>query len=222
MKKIVVVAPHPDDETLGCGGTLLRLKDEGNEIHWLIMTEMSEESGFTKERIRIRNEELKKVAEMYCFKDVHHLKFPALKLDTIPRNIIINAVHRVMDQISPDIGYLPSPTDIHSDHRIAFSAVTACLKWFRLPTIKRVLSYETLSVTDLSFHSPAKSFFPNVYVNISETLEKKIEIMKLYENEISDFPFPRSSQAIRALAQMRGASSGFHAAEAFMLLKEFV
>lgn len=220
MKKIVVLAPHPDDETLGCGGTLLRHKDRGDKIYWLIVTEMNGESGFSREQIENRNDELKKVAEAYRFEAVHHLKFPATRLDVVPMNTIIKAMHEIIKQIEPDTVYLPHGADIHSDHRIVFNAITACLKWFRLPTVKRVLSYEVLSATDLSYPLPTQGFSPNVYVNISETLGKKIETMKLYSGEIGDFPFPRSPQAIRALAQMRGASSGFHAAEAFMLLKE--
>ena len=108
---------------------------------------------------------------------------------------------------------------MHTDHRIVFDAVIACTKWFRYPSVKRVLAYETLSETDFSLNTNGR-FYPNYFINISGYLEKKIELMSIYISEIAKFPFPRSYEAIRALATLRGAASGYIAAEAFQLLKE--
>jgi LmbE family N-acetylglucosaminyl deacetylase len=105
---------------------------------------------------------------------------------------------------------------------MVYDATMACTKWFRYPSVEKVLVYETLSETDFMMNTDANGFRPNVFVNISDFLEKKIEIMKIYGSELSPHPFPRSENAIRALATLRGAASGVKAAEAFMLVKERV
>ena len=103
-----------------------------------------------------------------------------------------------------------------------FDAVAACTKWFRYKSVKKVLVYETLSETEFSINPDLQGFRPNIFINITDFLDKKIEIMKIFESELGEFPFPRSEEAIRALSSIRGASAGFHAAEAFMLLKEVI
>jgi LmbE family N-acetylglucosaminyl deacetylase len=114
---------------------------------------------------------------------------------------------------------LPNRGDAHSDHRTVFDAAVACTKWFRYPTVRRVLAYETLSETDFGL-SPGDAFQPNYFVDITTHLEAKLAALQLYESEMHEFPFPRSVAALRALAAIRGAASGFVAAEAFQLLRE--
>ena len=108
---------------------------------------------------------------------------------------------------------------MHTDHRLVFDAVASCTKWFRYPSVKRVLAYETLSETDFGLGT-SQSFRPNVFVNIEPYLDDKIRAMDIYASEIGEFPFPRSHEAIQALAILRGAASGFKTAEAFELLRE--
>ena len=114
---------------------------------------------------------------------------------------------------------MPHPCYVHTDHRLVFDATSACAKWFRYPSVKRILAYETISETEFGL-DPNNFFCPNYYVDIGEFLERKLEIMSVYQSELGDFPFPRSSEAIRALAVLRGSTSGFVAAEAFQLLRE--
>lgn len=220
MKKVLVVAPHPDDETIGCGGTLLRHKDVGDEIHWLIITHILEEKGFSESKIKTRNKEIENVKTMYPFETIHHLKFPTAELETIKIGTLIQTISGVIHKLRPEIIYVPYPGDVHTDHEIVFNATIACTKSFRYPFVKKVLAYETLSETDFGINPDHNGFRPNLFVDISKYLDKKIEIMKMFESEIGDFPFPRSEKAIRSLAAVRGAACGAQAAESFMILRE--
>lgn len=222
MSEILVVAPHPDDETLGCGGTLLRHAAQGDKVHWLIVTEMKPEHGFTQEQVESRCAEIREVARQYGFSSVHALGFSTAKLDTAPLLGLVAAIEAVFKTVRPEAVYLPYPGDVHSDHRIVFDAAAPCTKTFRFPWLKRVLAYETISETDLALNPGLNGFRPNVYVCIDEYVDKKIEIMKQYTTEFGEFPFPRSEEALRALAALRGAAAGCRAAESFMLLKEIL
>lgn len=217
-KKIIVVTPHPDDETLGCGGTILKHRFNEDEVYWLIITKMG--SSFSKESIQKRQDEINKVKELYDFIDVYELGFEAAALETIPNGSLISSIGNIFKKVNPHIIYVPYPSDIHSDHKIVFDASMACTKWFRYPSVEKVLVYETLSETDFTINPDANTFRPNVFVDISDFLQKKLDIMKVYESELAEYPFPRSLKAIESLAYIRGTASGFEAAESFMLLKE--
>ena len=219
MNNIIVIAPHPDDETLGCGGTLLKHKNRGDQVHWLIGTHISEKMGFEATRIEKRQVEIMQVAQKYKFDSIHHLNLPTTLLDTVPMERIVKAISEVFEQVKPQTLYIPYRGDIHTDHAVIFDAVLSCTKWFRHPYVKEILVYETLSETDFGINPDINSFRPNVFVNISDYLHKKLKIMELYQSEIGQFPFPRSKEAMKSLAYVRGAASGYQAAESFMLLK---
>ena len=214
-----MVAPHPDDETLGAAGTLLRRKHEGGEVAWLIVTSVSESAGFSEERVASRAQEIREVSERFAFDHVFELGFPTAQLDAIPMSDLVGKVSEVFREFQPEEVFLPHPADIHTDHRVVFDMVSSCTKSFRYPSVKRVLAYETLSETDFALGTDL-CFTPNVFVDVSAYIEQKIEIMKIYESEMGEFPFPRSEKAVRALASLRGAASGFEAAEGFQLLRE--
>lgn len=218
MKKIIIVTPHPDDETLGCGGTLLKYKKQNYQLYWLIMTKMGDT--FSAESKKQRQKEIDDVAGRYQFDEVFQLDFSASELDKLPMGDLVKNISKVFTKVQPHIVFVPYPGDIHSDHKAVFDATMACTKWFRYPSVEKVLVYETLSETDFLINPDSNGFKPNLYVNISGFLDKKVEIMSIFSSEISDFPFPRSEKAIRSLAYLRGAASGFEEAEAFMLLKE--
>jgi LmbE family N-acetylglucosaminyl deacetylase len=221
MKTICVIAPHPDDETLGCGGTLLRHQAEGDEIHWCIVTRMTKSVGFTSQEMERRDQEISTVANYYKFSSVHDFGYPTTKLDIIPIGEIIEKFSNIFQTLGPEIVYLPYFADVHSDHRVVFNAAVSSSKWFRCRSIKRLLAYETLSETGFGMSHP-QGFGPNVYIDIAPFLDRKIKIMKIYRDQLKDFPFPRSEPAIRALASLRGTAAGCEAAEAFMLLKEIL
>ena len=219
VPRIIVVAPHPDDETLGVGGTLLRRKAEGATIAWLIVTAISTESGWSKEAVKQRAGEIERIKQFYDFDEVFSLNFQTTQLDTFPMSDIVTAISGVFNSFKPSEVFLPHPSDVHTDHRVVFNAASACTKWFRYPSVKRVLAYETLSETDFGLGTD-QAFRPSVFVDIKHFLSKKLEAMDIYESEVGEFPFPRSHEAICALASLRGAASGFKAAEAFELLRE--
>jgi LmbE family N-acetylglucosaminyl deacetylase len=218
--QIIVISPHPDDETLGCGGTILKHSADGDTIHWLIVTSMSEKQGFSPQAIKQRHEEIESVAQMYGFETTHNLNFPTTRLDEMSLGDIINAISKVLLEIKPHTVYLPNRSDVHSDHKIVFHAAWSCCKTFRFPFIRRVLMYEIPSETDFAPALPETSFFPNIFSDISPHLERKIEIMREYKGELKEHPFPRSEHNIRSLATVRGATAGVEYAEAFTLLKE--
>jgi len=222
-RNVLCVAPHPDDETLGCGGTLLRHINDGDEVSWLIMTSISEELGFSKKKINDRAEEIDKVKLSYGFSLVEKADFITTKLDTYPKSDLISVVSNMINTVQPEIIYLPFRNDVHSDHKIVFDVVASCTKSFRYPCIKHVLAYETLSETEFSIQ-PSNSccFQPNFWVDISGFLDRKIEIMSIYEGETKNHPFPRSEKNLRALATFRGATAGVFAAESFVSLKQII
>lgn len=217
--KTLVVAPHPDDEILGCGGTLLRHKAEGAELGWLIVTGISEQAGWPAERVKQRDAEIARVTELVGFDQVFNLRLPATQLDRLPMSNLIEQFSAVFKIFQPEEVFLPHRADVHTDHRIVFDAAAACTKWFRFPSVRRVLAYETISETEFGFGMDS-IFHPNSFVDISGFLERKLEAMAVYTSELGIFPFPRSVESIRALAALRGGTSGFTAAEAFQLLRE--
>jgi len=243
VKNVLVVAVHPDDETLGCGGTLLRLKSEGCAIHWLIVTCLYFEeqcklctvtskgkqipwhghfkpATYNKNIIDKRSNDLSFVKKEYDFNSIHELNFPAMCLDQVPLGGIIGKISKVVERIQPDTIFLPFENDVHSDHRVAFHAAYSCTKIFRYPSIKKILAMETISETDYAPGTQRHAFAPNVFVNISAFLDRKIQIMDVYTGETGKHPFPRSNDHIRALALHRGAAANCEYAESFILLKE--
>ena len=219
MKKIIVVSAHPDDETLGVGGTLLKHKKDGDEINWLIVTNISVEFGFTKDRVESRQDEINKVAEKFGFKNVYKLDFPTMKLTDRELNQIIPLISDIFMDIQPEFIFVMNRSDAHSDHRIVFDAVMACTKSFRYPFVKGVLMYECISETEFAPALPERVFIPNYFVDISDYLDQKLEIMSIFESEMDLHPFPRSFDNIRALAHFRGATSGVKYAEAFQVIR---
>ncbi|MDH5717000.1 MAG: PIG-L family deacetylase [Spirochaetia bacterium] len=222
MNKILVIAVHPDDETLGAGGTLLKHKAQGDSIHWVIATDIKISDGFSIEEVDKREKEIGNVKDLYQFDTCHRLGLSTIKTDEYSSNHIIAMISRVILALKPNIIFLPFKSDAHSDHRIIFNAAYSCTKSFRYPFIKKIYMMETLSETEFAPSTKEDSFVPNVFVNISEFLEKKIEIMKVYKTELGVHPFPRSEKNIKALAIYRGATCGCEYAESFMLLKEII
>lgn len=219
--KTLVIAPHPDDEVLGVGGTLLRRKAEGGKIAWLIATGINVRDGWDNKRVKQREKEISEVANFFEFDEVFNIALPTAKLDQIPRSDLIKNFSEAFQIFQPNELFIPHPSDVHSDHRVVFEAAVSCSKWFRHPYVKRVLAYETLSETDFGL-TPNLTFRPNFFVNIEPYLEKKLRALEIYCSEIDFLPFPRSKETITSLAKVRGASAGFKAAEAFELLKERV
>lgn len=220
--KVLVVAVHPDDETLGCGGTILKHKNNGDEVYWLIMTAttLNHPSNYTQSLIDKRNSLIDSVAVQYKFDGVFRLDLPTQLLHTIDLRDMIQQIDTVTKEVQPNIIYTMFSNDVHSDHRVAFDAVYSCTKSFRKPFIEAIYMFEALSETEFAPAIQSTSFVPNVYVDISGYMDKKIEIMAMYDTEVMNEPYPRSLSSIKSLARVRGSRAGVMYAEAFMLLYE--
>jgi LmbE family N-acetylglucosaminyl deacetylase len=215
----LVVSPHPDDEVLGVGGTLLRRKNEGHSLGWLIVTSIDAAGGWTDQQISRRRQNVQKVSQLFSFTEVFELGIPTTQLDVVPMKELVGAISAVFASFQPNEVFVPHWGDVHSDHQAVFKAVASSAKWFRNPSVNRILAYETPSETDFGLN-PNESFIPNVFIDISTYLNQKIDALRIYETEIGKHPFPRSEEVIHALATVRGATSGFQFAEAFQLLRE--
>ena len=211
--KVLFISVHPDDETLGCGGTIFKHANQNDDLYWLIL-------GYSKEFILQRTNQIKDIAQEYQFSKTYRLGFPTTKLHTIDFSVIIDKIFSVIQEIKPEIIYTVNRSDIHTDHQVAAKAIMSCTNSFRNPFIKSILMYECISETEIAFPLPENMFIAHVYSDISNFLERKIEIMKKYESELQAPPLPRSIDNIRALARFRGATVSVQYAEAFMLLRE--
>ena len=160
--------------------------------------------------------------QKYSFTSTVELSLPPAKLDTLPFEEIIEPVSTIINKIQPNVVYTAYRNDAHTDHKIVFDAVMAATKSFRFPFVKRVLAYETISETDFGCKPEDGGFRPNVFINITEYLTKKLDILNTFKSEMGEFPFPRSPEAVEALAKVRGVQCGALAAEAFMLIKEIL
>ncbi|MGE4499364.1 PIG-L deacetylase family protein [Hydrogenovibrio thermophilus] len=220
MANVVVFAPHPDDETLGCGATLLKHLAKGDQVSWVIVTRMTEQMGFDAERQAKRQAEIEQVAEAYGFHHVFELGFPVAELDRVAMKDLVGACSEVIQQTQANVLYLPYRGDAHSDHAYVYDAVSACTKNFRYPSVRSVRVYETLSETGFGLNTQDTGFHPNLWVDVTDFLSRKIELMAYFESEMANHPFPRSEASLRALAVLRGAQIQTEAAEAFMSVKE--
>lgn len=218
-KRIVIISAHPDDEIFGAGGTLVRHKNIGNDIFWIIVTGMYKSPEYSNERILSREREINNIAKSLNIKKIFQFNYPTSNLNAADLQSLIPKISEVFREITPEIIYCPNRSDAHSDHRIVFDAVISCTKSFRYPFIREVLMYECLSETEFAPALFENAFVPNCFVDISNELEEKIKLMKIYVSELGEHPFPRSERNIRALATFRGAMAGVEYAESFQLLK---
>lgn len=209
-KKVMIISVHPDDETLGAGGAILKHQKRGDHVYCLYITKGNDEQAII----------LDKINYIYNFKETFCLNLKELMLDDISLNEIIPSISKIFYQIQPEIIFIPNRSDVHSDHRKVYSALVACTKKFRFPFIEKVLMMEVQSETDFTPALPENVFLPNVFYDISEFYEKKMEIMKLFENELLPDGFTRSLRSIEAQNVYRGSQINALYAEAFMLIKE--
>lgn len=219
--KVLVVAPHPDDEVLGCGGTIARHTVQGDEVHVLVVTRGASDI-YSWEAVETGREELRAAHTLLKISGVHFLDFPAPKLDTIPGYKLADAIGEVIRSLCPNILYLPHRGDIHADHQVVYQAALVAARPINGCSVKRILCYETLSETEWSDPFGDSAFIPTVFVDITDYLDYKLKAMNCYQSQIKQPPHPRSLQVIEALARLRGATVSLPAAEAFMLVRDII
>lgn len=218
--KVIIVSPHPDDETLGAGGTILRLINEGNDVVWINMTCMDGNSQFSDEIVCKRKEQLEKIEKIYGFSKVYYLDLPTTKLEKLDSSEAIEQIASIFQIEKPQLLILPDYNDAHSDHKKTFDWCYACSKSFRFPYVKQIMTMEILSETN--FGRPENTFVPNTYVDITQFMDKKMQALKIYDTELGEPPFPRSIESVIALATLRGTEAGTRYAEAFRTIKTII
>lgn len=215
---ILIVAAHPDDEVLGVGGTLIKHIKNGDQASVLVLSD-GETSKDTKIDIQKRQNQAKKVSKLFGLSELIMKKLPDQKFDTIPLLDINKQIEEVVKKIKPDIVYTHCPTDLNLDHQITCQSVmTACRPQPGF-SVKKILAFETLSSTEWQIKDKANIFCPTEYVDITNFIDKKIEILKEYPDELRDFPHPRSIKGVEILAKYRGMEVGYNYAEAFQIIR---
>ncbi|MEW9857036.1 PIG-L deacetylase family protein [Novosphingobium sp. M1R2S20] len=221
MKRVAVVAPHPDDEVLGCGGTMARLISEGVHVEVVVVTR-GQPPRFTPEFVdQVRRETLA-AHSLLGVANTRFLDFPAAELDQLPQSTLNAALEEALAAVRPDTVFIPFLGDIHADHQAVFNAALVHARPRSSDAPSRVFAYETLSETNWWAPGITPGFLPNVFIDISDTLEKKLAAFALFQSQVKAPPDERSPQVIRALAQLRGATVFRDAAEAFMLVRQII
>ena len=219
--RVLVVAPHPDDEILGCGGTMARLVKEGHEVDVLVATR-GKPPAFSADSVAQVRSEMAKAHALLGITRTHELDLPAAALDTVPAAEVNAAIGSVIDAVAPDTLLLPFLGDIHGDHAIVFQAAMVAARPRHDAAPSRVLCYETLSETNWYAPPVTPGFQPNVFVDVSTTLDRKLDAFRCFASQIRAFPEERSIEALEALARMRGATVHLRAAEAFVNIRQII
>ena len=219
--KVLVIAAHPDDEVLGCGGTIRRLANEKKDVYVAILGE-----GITsryKNTNKKKTDELKrgsyKASKLLGAKDTFLFGFPDNRLDTVALLDIVKKVEHLIKQIKPTIIFTHHSSDLNIDHKIVHQAVLTATRPVEGTIVRGVYMFEVPSSTEWSFGQFKPSFSPNVFYDISKTVNIKIEALKAYKSELRKFPHPRSPEALLAISRKWGSVVGFKAAEPFELLR---
>ena len=215
--RILVFAPHNDDEVLGVGGTIARFAKEGHDIYVCAVTGRE-----SYEPDRIVMQEAKAAHALLGVKETIFLRFTAVTLTGVSRAEFNGRISEVVNQISPSIVFIPFSGDIHADHQEVNKACLVALRPPYCPSVKQIYAYETLSETEWNEPLTQNAFVPNTWIDISTEIEMKEEAMLCYQSQLKDSPHPRSLETIRALAKVRGNTVNVDYAEAFMLIRSII
>lgn len=216
--RILVISAHPDDELLGVGGTIIKHINNKTEVYVIIVSEgaSSRYPDGMKEKLQadtIASSEILKTTQTYF------LNLPDQRLDGLPLIDVIRPIEEKIKEISPEIVYTHHRGDVNQDHRVVFAATMVAARPIGEKRVKQILAYETPSSTEWAGPYVDSTFIPNVFVDISNTIEQKIKAMQCYESEIKEFPHPRSIEAVTNLAKQWGVKVGCRYAEAFELIR---
>ena len=229
MKKgnsILVVAAHPDDEVIGCGGTIAKHIDNGDTVSVLIVAEgeTSRQSEAdlikTEEKLSLLHESSIKANKILGTSKLDLLKLPDNRLDSLDRLDLIKIIEKKIELISPNIIYTHHPWDLNIDHRRLHEAVLTASRPYPEQTVKKIFCFEVVSSTEWQSPNLFPSFSPNYYINIKSQIDRKIKSLERYKSEMRDWPHSRSIKNIKNLSQLRGSQVGLEAAEAFILIRQ--
>ena len=213
MKKILIISAHPDDEILGCGGTVLKHTFAGDEVHVCIVT--TSDSRWSDEYRKLKVEEGVRVDQILNVEQRHYCNLPTTALNHLPSHRINDEISKVVNAVNPDIVYTHFSSDVNQDHRVIFNATLVCCR-----PIKKAISircFETLSSSEWG----ENTFTPNFFVTLSkQEIDLKIKAFLQYESEVKKYPHPRSPEGIENLAKFRGNQICKNFAEAFIIVRQ--
>ena len=217
-KRVFIISAHADDETLGMGGTILKHIANGDKVYWLVLT-LPWSPKWDKDFIDRRVADIKKVANAYPFADYWIWNFRDNRMDEYPMDEYQTKMIDLMENIKPSIIYFPNPWDMNFEHRMVTQIVEFSTKPPYSPYVEKLIAYEIPSATEWSLKYYGQ-FAPNMWVDITEFIDRKLEIVSLYSTELKSFPHSRSKEYILSLAKVRGGEAFMEYAEAFCVLRE--
>lgn len=219
-ERVLVIAAHADDEALGCGGTIARHAADGDSVDVIFLADGVTSRGDTE--LAGRRAAATKACSVLGASTPIFFDFPDQKLDTVGFLQVVQAIEPVIAKIRPAVIYTHHGGDLNLDHRIVHQAVMTALRPMPSSTYRAVYAFEVASSTEWAGPSIGPSFRPDHFVGIENTLDRKMEALQAYDQEMREFPHSRSYDAVRALAVVRGASVGLRAAEAFVTLRSII
>ena len=217
--RVLVIAPHPDDEVIGVGGTIAKRAEEGHEVYVCVVTKACEPL-FSVEIVEQGRSECRQADSLLGVKETSFLDFPAVMLETVPRYELNGGILNTIQRIKPDEVYIPHRGDMQLDHKMIVDAAMVALRPKYDHVVKRIYAYETLSETGWDIPNTTNEFIPTVYEDITHHRNAKLRAMEVFKSQLGEFPDARSIGAIEALARYRGATVNVKAAEAFSLIRE--
>ena len=223
-RPILVVAAHPDDEVLGCGGTAARFIKEGREVHFAVLGEgitsrHAQRSDADASQLAGLHRQAQAAADKLGATSLTLRKLPDNRLDTVPLLDVVKVVEELVERIKPEVIYTHHPGDLNVDHGVVHRAVLTATRPVAGQPVREIYAFEVPSSTEWSFGGLRPAFHPNVFVDVAATLEAKIAALACYDTESRKFPHPRSPEALRAGAKRWGSVVGCQAAEAFELVR---
>jgi LmbE family N-acetylglucosaminyl deacetylase len=217
--RVAVIGAHPDDELLGAGGTLARHVEAGDEVYAVVVADGAT-SRYPAELTAALEKQARQAAEVIGFASLRLLALPDQRLDTVPLIELTQQLEAVLDDIDPGIVYTHFPEDVNADHGVVARCVWTACRPYRRPQVRRFALFETPSSTEWAWPLPGTRLQPNLFVDITDTLEIKIAAMARYQTELREYPHPRSGRALRERAAYWGSHVGRLAAEPFQVLRE--
>lgn len=222
--KVLVVAAHPDDEVLGCGGTIARLTREGHDVHIAILGEgitsrYQEREQADRSLVERLHACSRQATEVLGATDLLTYDLPDNRFDTVPMLDVVKVIENLVERFNPEIIYTHHDGDLNVDHQVVHRAVLTATRPMKGQPVREIYAYEVASSTEWAFQGREQSFHATVFVDISGTLDIKLQALSQYESEIRPFPHPRSTKALQAIAGRWGSAVGCGAAEAFELIR---
>ena len=224
MKKVLVIAAHPDDEVMGLGGTIAKLSAQGVECHLLIVTDGSSsqyrESDHLGEIIEAKKIETKNCADTLGFRGIHYGELPDMKLDMTPHIVINQVIEKVIDEVQPDMVFTHFWGDVNRDHQEVYKSTLVAVRPVMGQVVKELYCYRVPSSTEWTPNKADTMFMPNYFVDIEKFAEMKYKAFACYTTELREYPHPRSIQYLRETDKAAGLRVGLLAAEEFVLLRK--